>query len=212
MRELSLKVEDKRNNRNSVRLPAKGAVHAAFPVLILLLVLGPSAEAQDAFAKVRCGSSNPNVGRTFIGMNVPSGPVEDIERKHRDIGLKDQGTEEISSTLNLESWIICGSEYDLLVDQRNVIRDAVQVPQHYRRMPLSFGACQRKGHSESLVLAILDNPSPPAANEHYSATDKVLLHATAAWHIDEAKAKIVQVDLKDLSCPRSNIITVDGGM
>jgi hypothetical protein len=51
----------------------------------------------------------------FLGIVV-------FEGRHKDLGLKDLGGTEISGRLFLGSWLICGSEYAVLVDtEKNLV-------------------------------------------------------------------------------------------
>src|SRR5258708_2297819 len=83
------------------------------------MMLARSGHAQDAFGSIRCGAAIP---KTLVGKTMPGGPVAVIESRHRAPGLKDTGATEISDTLTLITWMICGSEYALLVDDHDTIR------------------------------------------------------------------------------------------
>ena len=60
-----------------------------FGVIALLLLLGGSAYAKDGFESVRCGSDIPNA---LLGKRMDNEPVAKIERRHKDLGLKDLGS------------------------------------------------------------------------------------------------------------------------
>ena len=40
-----------------------------------------------------------------------------LEEKHKDLGLKDLGGQDLSGSVFLVSWLICGDEYVLLEDK-----------------------------------------------------------------------------------------------
>ena len=99
----------------------------ASTLLVSLLMFVRPAQAQDAFSSIRCGAT---ISNTLIGKVMPQGRVVDIEIRHKELGLKDVGASEISSSLTFESWTICGNEYALLVDRREVVRDVLLLPEH----------------------------------------------------------------------------------
>ncbi len=181
-------------------------------IVFSLVIVARPAQAQDAFAAVRCSADIP---KALIGKAEPTGPVVAIEKKHHDIGLKNAGGTEISDNLSYDSWTLCGKEYALLVDHRNVIRDALQFPAHSRRKPAFVGACEVAGREppidEGELIGVLDNTSSTAAKAHYSADDNTLLRAISAWKIDKTRARFVAMPVEHLRCPRGNIITLDGG-
>jgi len=178
--------------------------------LVPLLLLATGAEAKDAFDGVTC---NADVPKALIGKTSPDQPASVLETKHKAIGLKDLGGDEISDTLNAGSWGICGHEYMVLQDDKGVIRDAWPVPAHSRRTPEAGSPCNVNGKpSMTIIYAVLDNPAgDPKSSAHYSTDDNTQLKATAAWTIDEKKAKFAAFPIAGLTCPRSSIISADGG-
>src|SRR5215471_9701719 len=93
-----------------------------------LSLSAPAAWAQDQFAGVKCGTDIP---KALIGKRDSNGAAAAIESRHKDLGLKNLGGDEISDRLFLASWEICGSEYELLVNtQRGIIRDVLPFPPH----------------------------------------------------------------------------------
>ena len=149
-----------------------------------------------------CGS---NVRGALVGRHSRNERVVVTERRHQSIGLKDLGGTEISDTLFLESWLICGNEYDLLVNTRNeLILDALFFPPHSKDRPEFIGDCESKGQKQpDGFIGVLNNAKriPVSAN--------VLLTPTSAWRIDENKREFVQVSIEGLSCSTNGIITVD---
>ena len=159
----------------------------------------------DGFEAVRCGG---DVAKALIGKKMSNETVMVVEKRHQDIGLKDLGADEISDRLNAISWLICGSEY-LVLEDRDVVRDVIKVPEHSKAAPQFLGYCQVNGKDAGLVVAILDNSK--GAGEA-GGTGQAMLPAKVAWKIDEKKGKFVSVPVEGMRCPRSGIITGDGGL
>jgi hypothetical protein len=183
-----------------------------FKVLAPLLLLCGAAQGQDEFAAVHCGSDIPHA---LVGKRSSNEPVEKTVARHSDLGLKALGGDEVSDELNSESWAICGSEFMLLTDKHGVVKDALSMPAHSRASP-EFGAgfCKANGKAMAgLVVAILDNQAAGSAADtsHYTVQDDTLVPAKSAWKIDEKTGKFAAISASGLSCPRSGIITTDGG-
>jgi len=152
----------------------------------------------DEFQNLQCGSDIP---KALIGKRSSNAPVAELEKKYSALGLKDLGGDEISETLSSVSWLICGSEYIELVDRKGLVRDALPFPPHSKSSPAFSGICQLRGKDlPDIFVAVLDGTA---------ATD--LLPVKTAWKIDQQRAKFVQASNEGLSCPKSGIITVDGG-
>lgn len=177
-------------------------------ILLFSLLTFATAWAQDEFATIQCGADIP---KALIGKHVSSGSAAATENRHKNLGLKNLGGDEISDLLFLASWRICGSEYELLVNSKqNVIRDVLMFPTHSATSPMFVGACQMDGkEAPGTIVAVLNN------SEKYSARDrtqaKTMLKATAAWKIDEAKEKFDPLPAGNLRCPLDGVITEDGG-
>jgi hypothetical protein len=171
---------------------------------VLLLVTGllvtNAFGGSDGFTGIQCGS---DIAKALTGKRMSNERIADLEKRHADLGLKDLGASEISDRLSCISWLICGSEFMLLQDE-SIARDALKVPPHSKAAPLFIGACQTNGkESKDIVVAILDNEKEPAVNA---------LTAKVAWKIDQNKMKFVSVPVEGLRCPRSGVITSDGGL
>ena len=179
-------------------------------VLLTLLLFCGSAQAKNAFDAVSC---NADVPKALIGKTEPNETASTLETKYKAIGLKDLGGDEISDTMNAGSWMVCGHEYMVIDDEHDVIRDVYPVPAHSRRMPEAGSPCNVNGKpSMSIIYAVLDNPAgDPKSAAHYSTDDSTQLKATAAWTIDEKHAKFGTFPIAGLTCPRSSIISADGG-
>ena len=153
--------------------------------------------AGDGFESVRCGS---DIAKALIGRKTPNEPVVKTEARHKDIGLKHLGADEISDRLNLVFWEICGEEYATLEDG-DIIKDALKFPKHSKDTPEFDGSCQLNGKDlPYYAVGVLKN-------EEGSAT----LQALIAWKIDEKQKKFVALPTEGLRCSRNSIITADGG-
>jgi hypothetical protein len=124
-----------------------------------------------------------------------------IEERHKDLGLKDLGAQEISDRLFLISWRICGDEY-VLLENKDVVRDVLKFPKHSKDSPQFIGSCQSNGQNlAGTAIGVLKN-------EHGVET----LPAVTAWKIDDKQMKFVELQTEGLRCSRDGIITADGGL
>ncbi|HEY4942509.1 MAG TPA: hypothetical protein VII56_13860 [Rhizomicrobium sp.] len=182
-----------------------------FGVAAGLLLFSGAAQARDEFDAMHCGGDIP---KALIGHVMMDERVVVTEAKHKDIALVDEGAEIINDRLQMVSWRICGGDYNMLVDGKNVIRDVLAFPAHSRATPEFSGLCRVGGKEMTdSVYALLDNRSgfDPNTAHHYAPDDGTLLPALAAWRVDEKRAKFVSVPVKGMSCPRSGLFTLDGG-
>jgi hypothetical protein len=123
-----------------------------------------------------------------------------LEERHKDLGLKDLGASEISDSLNVISWRICGEEYVLLED-KDTVRDVLKFPKHSKESPAFIGSCQLNGQNvPGTAIGVLKNEN-----------DTKILPAVSAWKIDEKQMKFVELKPEGLRCSRDGIITADGG-
>ena len=160
--------------------------------------LSPNVSAADLFSKVQCGADIP---KAMIGGFMTNERVASIEARHKSLGLKDLGGSEQTGDLFLSSWLICGNEYILILDKRSIVRDVMQFPQHSKDSPEFIGSCRVNGKELSEdIVAVLNNQ---AGAEN--------LTAKFAWKIDPKKAKFVKLATEGMQCPRSGIVTADGG-
>lgn len=169
------------------------------PAMLFLFCAGASGP-QDGFSGIKCGADVP---KALIGRPMRNERVVVIENRHKDLGLKDLGGTEISDKPSLfaSSWKICGDEYMLLKDGRSVVRDVLKVPEHSKTSPEFIGECEINGTKmPGTIVAILNNEE-----------GKATLSAKAAWKIDERRARFIKISTDGLGCPRSGIITADGG-
>jgi hypothetical protein len=169
----------------------------AMLMLVLPLFCGRNICAADGFDSVRCGSE---VEKALLGRTMSNEKVVVLEAKHKDLGLKDLGGQEISDRLFLISWRICGEEYALL-EEKDVVRDVLKFPKHSKDSPQFLGSCQLNGHDlPGTVFGVLKE-------EH----GVEMLPAVIAWKIDEKQMKFVKLQTDGLRCSREGIGTVEGG-
>jgi hypothetical protein len=160
--------------------------------------LSPNVSAADLFSKIQCGTDIP---KGLIGGLMGNEKSASLEARHKALGLKDLGGEELEGDLFLGSWLICGNEYMLIIDKRSIVRDVLQFPQHSKASPEFMGSCRVNGKQlPGEIVAVLNNQ---AGAENLSAK--------FAWKIDRRTAKFVKLATEGLQCPRSGIITADGG-
>ena len=168
--------------------------------LVTSLFVTNAFAGSDGFTGIQCSS---DIAKALTGRRMSNERVADLEKRHADLGLKDLGASEISDSLSCISWLICGSEFMVLQDE-SIARDVLKVPPHSKTAPLFIGTCEMNGkESKDMVVAILDNEKEPAASA---------LTAKVAWKIDQKAMKFVSVPVEDLRCPRSGVITLDGGL
>jgi len=170
---------------------------AAIFAFVLALLCLTNVYAGDGFELVRCGS---DIRKALIGRKTTNERVVVIEARHKDLGLKDLGADEISDSLNVVNWLICGEEYAVLEDG-DMVRDAVKIPKHSKDTPEFSGTCQLNGKDlPGYAIGVLKNEDGVA-----------MLSALCAWQIDEKQKKFVELKTEGLRCSRDGIITVDGG-
>ncbi len=163
------------------------------------------ASASDGFEAVRCGGDIP---RALIGKHSLNERVVVIEARHRDLALKDLGADIVTDEINMIDWSICGSEYYVLEDRHNIIRDALPFPAHSRATPAFSADCQRDGRPmNEIIYAVLDNKAD--ADKKYGPNDETLLPALSAWKVDVKTVKFVKLDVGGMLCPVSAIADVD---
>jgi hypothetical protein len=181
--------------RDGAFMKTKETVATLMLVLPLLCISG--IYAADGFESVRCGS---DVRKALIGRKTSNERVVVIEARHKDLGLKDLGADEISDNLNLIFWLICGEEY-VALEGGDVVRDVMKFPKHSKESPQFSGTCQLNGHDlPDFAIGVLKNEEGAA-----------MLQAVSAWKIDEKQKKFVELKTDGLRCSRDGIITADGG-
>jgi hypothetical protein len=173
-------------------------------ITILLLCLCGAAHAADEFQAVKCGT---DIAAALKGRHMSKERVAVAERRHKDIGLKDLGGSEISDALFLESWLICGNEYELLVDPHEIVRDVLLLPYHSKTSPEFEGRCRvNNQETPEAIIAVLEDE---AEHKSLSIQGKNFLKAKFAWKIDESQAKFVKMNTDGLRCPEEGIISLN---
>jgi hypothetical protein len=153
----------------------------------------------DEFKNVKCGADIP---KAIIGQRSVNEKIVKTEARYQALGLKHLGVDEISDKLSSINYLICGSEFVLLVDRQNLVRDVIAFPAHSRKSPAFSGICQVNGREQSgAYIGVLNG----------DATGD-WLPVVSAWKIDEKGARFVKAAGDGLRCSRSGIYTVDGGM
>lgn len=184
-------------------------MHRILPKLIVAFAVAflmGEGYAHDAFDDVNCGGL---VANALVGKHLDNGPVEATEKKHADLGLKHEGSDDISDSLTYEAWTVCGGSYHLLV-RSDVIHGVVRAD-HSKSAPAFVGTCESNGSPTAYPVFAILKAADATSGGHTSPNDKTSLPAETAWQIDEANAKFVRMNPSGLVCPKQGISTVDGG-
>jgi len=173
--------------------------HETIAVSILLLIgCGAQALAKDGFEKVSC---NADIAKALIGQRAANERIVVIEARHKDLGLKDLGSNESSDNLTTISWLICGKEFVLLEHNSDpwTIYDAVEVPTPSAD-DVFIGPCDFKGKEmkDSVVAVLSWSPGSNPLKLRQPENQKV--PAIAAWRIDEKARKFVKMSTGGLLC------------
>jgi hypothetical protein len=161
-------------------------------------VCGQTAVA-DEFKNVKCGGDIP---KAMIGQRSVNEPVVKIEARYRALGLKHLGADEISDKLSSINWLICGTEFITLEDNKDIVRDAMPFPPHSKKTPAFSSYCELNGKKlPDIFVGILN--AEVAGDQ---------LPVISAWKIDIKNAKFIKASTEGLRCPRSAAYTVDGGL
>jgi hypothetical protein len=163
-------------------------------IFILALLGVAPAEAHDGFETVRCDG---DIAKALVGRRGSNEPVAATEARHKDLGLRDLGGDEIDDRSASVSWLICGREFMVLEDVRtSIVRDAIEIPPHSRANPKFFAACKRGGKpAPDFIVAILRDEA-----------GKDELAAQVAWSVDVKAIRFVKIAVDGLLCPRSGIV------
>ena len=185
-----------------MRTRTKSKMEAKRNVVIVTVALplfcGSSACDADGFDSVRCGS---DVRKALLGRKMSSKAIALLEERHKDLALKDLGASEISDRLSVISWRICGEEYVLLED-KDIVRDVLEFPEHSKDAPAFIGSCQLDGHDlPGTAIGVLKNEN-----------GEKILPAVSVWKIDDKQMKFIELKPKGVRCSRDGIITADGGL
>ena len=177
-------------------MKTKGTV--AIFLLVVPLFCASSVCAADGFDSAHCGS---DVGKALLGKKMSNEKIVVLEERHKDLGLKDLGSSEISDRLSVISWLICGEEYAFLQDNKDIVRDVLKFPKHSEDSPQFIGSCQLNGRDvPGSAIGVLKEENGVE-----------MLSAVIAWKIDEKQMKFVKLETEGLRCSRNGISTADGG-
>src|ERR1700726_753736 len=95
-------------------------------LLVTGLLVTNAFGGSDGFTGIQCGSDIP---KALIGKRMSNERIVVLEKRHADLALKDLGASEISGRLSCISWLICGSEFMLLQENRqsgsDIVRDVL---------------------------------------------------------------------------------------
>ncbi len=161
------------------------------------LACGPA--LADEFKNVKCGTDIP---KALIGQRSSNERIVVTEGKYRSLGLKHLGADETSNQLSSINWLICGSEYMMLVDRKGLVRDVIPFPPHSKKSPAFSSYCKLNGKElPDIFVGVL--------NAEVTGDQ---LPALSVWKIDLKGAKFIKASTDGLRCPRSAIYTVDGGL
>jgi hypothetical protein len=166
--------------------------------LLLGLLITPPSYAADGFERVRC--DQPIIQALVGARSTVSEPVVRIEARRKAIRLENLGADIIEDGVNTTFWRICGRTF-VLLDVRDVIRDAIELPAHSPEQPaFSASSCEvagRKLTGDFLgVFAAAARGGAP------------LLPVKAAWRIDRKKFKFVPIDA-NATCATDGLATWD---
>ena len=158
---------------------------------LLLLIAAAAAcgaaAAGDGFDGVRCDA---DIAKALTGQHLPNGRVDATEARHKDLGLKNLGADELDWG-NEEWWRICGARVALLLDKRDIVRDVLKIPAQAGTAVFE-GSC--KG-AQGEVIAVVENQAGAAE-----------LAARTAWKIDDSRKAFAAVPAKGLLCPRDGLM------
>src|ERR1700757_3481682 len=110
------------------------------PQPLLLLVLSMAcgrAGAADGFGGLSCGA---DIAKALTGRHMSNEPVVAIEARHKDLGLKDLGADELDWGSEVW-WRICDARYAMLLDRHDVVRDVLKFSDQPRTTVVE-GACK----------------------------------------------------------------------
>jgi hypothetical protein len=170
----------------------------AISILLLIGCCVAQASAKDGFERVSC---NADIAKALIGQRATNERIVVIEARHKDLGLKELGSNESSDNLTTIAWIICGKEFVLLEDNGDpgTIFDAVEVPTPSAD-DVFIGPCELKGKEmKDSVVAVLRWPAGSNPLK-LRQPENQKVPASAAWRIDEAARKFVKMPADGLIC------------
>ncbi len=166
-------------------------------LLLLLLAFAPACRADDGFGSVTCGG---DIAKALVGKKLSNEADSVVEKRHKNLALKDLGGDEISDDVFLSTWTICGNDY-MLTLKRGVVSDVLKLPAHAGAEKEFDGDCTKgKTPVPGVIVGILmDKPGSDA------------LPAKTAWKLDGKTGKFISIPADGLTCARHDILFPDGG-
>ena len=134
---------------------------------VLVAASGAAGAAPRSFEGLTCKT---DIEQALVGREMPNERVAALEARYKKLELKDLGGYEVSDTLFLIFWRICGDEYALLQRDGRV------------------GAALKTGKHVEGKGALICHPSDPAKRDVYIAAagatrTKTGIVAERAWRI-----------------------------
>ncbi|NHZ91829.1 hypothetical protein F2P45_22890 [Massilia sp. CCM 8733] len=158
-----------------------------YSLLILSFFCGKFSFASDTFSTIQCGSE---ISKKLIGRHVKNEKVVAIEARHKSLGLKNLGMDDISEGLLAGYWMICGNKFILLEDKKFLIHDVLQVPDDSKNLVEFTGKCTIHNKEKSeLIFALLNKEDGVAS-----------LSANSAWIVDEKKKLFKKTSTDGMRC------------
>ena len=152
--------------------------------LALIVASGTANSAPKSFDGLTCKT---DVEQALVGRAMPNERVQALESRYKSLELKDLGGYEVSDTLFLIFWRICGDEYGLLQRDGRVT------------------AALKTGKHVEGKEALICHPSDPAKGDVYIAAagatrTKTGIVAERAWRIDPESARFEPAMDPKLEC------------
>lgn len=154
--------------------------------------------AADGFERVRC--DQPIVPALVGVRSTASEPVVRIEARRKSIRLEHLGAEIVDDSASTVFWRVCGRPF-VVLDARNVWRDAIELPPHSREAPtFSTASCEVGGRKiGGIFLGVFSSRGTDGGS---------LWPVKAAWRVDLKLGKFVALDAA-ATCAPDGIYTAD---
>ena len=153
--------------------------------LLLTIASGAATSAPQSFDALTCKT---DIEQALVGRAMPNERVEALEKRYKNLELKDLGGYEVSDTLFLIFWRICGDEYALL-QRSDRVTAALKTGKHVEGKEALI--CHPTEASKDVGVFIA------AAGATRTKTGIV---AERAWRIDEPSGSFVPATDGKLEC------------
>ena len=179
-----------------MQLALSRCVHVGL-VAAASLVSGPL-RAADGFERVRC--DQPIVPALVGVRSTASEPVVRIEARRKSIRLEHLGAEIVNDNVNTIFWRVCDRPF-VVLDVRNVWRDAIELPPHSREAPaFSTASCEVGGRKiGGIFVGVFSSRGTDGGS---------LWPVKAAWRVDHKLGRFVALD-GAATCSPDGIYTAD---